>query len=411
MITSRTTINTRSGNMLGLIACFISFLLLANTTVHAKTPANAAAVRLPMKMVGDHIFIKLKVGNSRHLNFIFDTGAGGTVINLRTAKSLKLMPSGFTPVKSAHSQDYTPYFANNELKLAHLSVPDVRLLGSSLSHLEARSGAVIDGIVGFAILKKYIVRINHDANRLELYNRAQYQFPKNAKAYDVSWWFPVPSIKASITLDNGEKITGSFLIDTGASTSLILTTPFVNRHKLLKKFDKKLKHSSQGLTSSKVTDFKARLKGMKVGDFNFSNVPVNLSRATGGLLASDKIDGILGNAILKRFNLILDYSNQKLILEPNHYFKHAFKVNSSGIRIKLTLKKEFKIMDIYKDSPADKAGLLPEDELLAINGMSTKKLTMTRIIQLFREHGNVVYLTVKRDGKVKKFAMKLQSLI
>lgn len=400
--------NAKSNHQTFLVACITTFLFLVQINTYAN---NIASVTLPMKMVGEHIFIKIKVGNSKHLNFIFDTGAGGTVINLRTAQSLKLMPSGFTPVKSAHSQDFTPYFTNNELKLAHLSVPDVRLLGSSLSHLEARSGITIDGIVGFAILKKYIVRINHDANRLELYDKAHYQFPKNAKAYDVSWWFPVPSIKASITLDNGEKVTGSFLIDTGASTSLILTTPFVNKHKLLDKFNKKLKHSSQGLTSTKTSNFKARLKQIKVGDFTFDNVPVNLSQSQRGLLASDKIDGILGNGVLKRFNLILDYSNQKLILEPNRYFKNAFKVNSSGIRIKLTLKKEFKIHDIYKNSPADKAGLLANDELVAINGMSTKKLSMTRIIQLFREHGNMIYLTIRREGKLKKFTLKLQSLI
>lgn len=402
-------INFKYTNMPKLVmASIVAFLWLFNTSVKAN---NIATVKLPMKMVGEHIFIKIKVGDSKHLNFIFDTGAGGTVINLRTAQNLRMRPSGFMPVKSAHSQDFTPYFSNNELKLAHLSVPDVRLLGSSLEHLEARSGTTIDGIVGFAILKKYIVRINHDANQLELYNKAHYQFPKNSKSYDVSWWFPVPSIHATLTLNNGEKITGSFLIDTGASTSIILNTPFVNKNKLLAKFSKKLKHSSQGLTSKKITDFKARLKHMKLGDFNFANVPVNLSQATRGLLASKKIDGIIGNGILKRFNLILDYSSQKLTLQPNRYFYNAFKVNSSGIRIKLTLKKKFKIMEIYKNSPAYKVGLQTDDELVAINGIATQTLSMNRIIRMFREHGSVVYVTIKRRGKIRNFALKLQALI
>ena len=302
-------------------ALLLSFLLMQ----FPLAANNIASVKIPIKMVGEHIFIKVKVGNSKQLNFIFDTGAGGTVINLRTAQGLKLRPSGFTPVKSAHSQDFRPYFANNELKLAHLKVDDVRLLGSSLEHLEARSGTPIDGIVGFAILKKYIVRINHDASTLELYDKAKYTFPRNAKVYDVSWWFPVPSINATLTLDNGEKITGSFLIDTGASTSLILNSPFVNNNGLLKKFSKKLKHSSQGLTSKKITDFKARLKQIKIGDFSFANVPVNLSQAKRGLLASKKIDGIIGNGLLKRFNLILDYANQKLVLQPNKNYYKVFK--------------------------------------------------------------------------------------
>ncbi|HAS45111.1 MAG TPA: hypothetical protein DCS93_31805 [Microscillaceae bacterium] len=390
----------------------IAALLLSFSLIQLPAVANnIVAATIPIKMVGEHIFIKLQVGNSQQLNFIFDTGAGGTVINLRTAQSLKLRPSGFTPVKSAHSQDFTPYFANNQLKLAHLSVSDVRLLGSSLEHLEARSGTPIDGIVGFAILKKYIVKINHDNSTLELYDKEGYNFPRNGRAYDVSWWFPVPSIKATLTLDNGEKITGSFLIDTGASTSLILNSPFVNRNRLLKKFNKKLKHSSQGLTSKKITDFKARLKQIKVGDFSFANVPVNLSRAKRGLLASDKIDGILGNGLLKRFNLILDYSNQKLILQPNKNYYKVFKVNSSGIRIKLTLKKKFKIMEIYKGSPAYKLGLKAEDELLAVNGIPTKDLTMNTIIRMFREHGRIVYVTIKRKGKIRNFAMRLKALI
>lgn len=81
-----------------------ALLLIAATAVctngaHARPPQPLLTV--PFEVAGEKIFLKARVNGSEELDLQFDTGAGSTVINEATAKSLGLVASGETKNEGA----------------------------------------------------------------------------------------------------------------------------------------------------------------------------------------------------------------------------------------------------------------------------------------------------------------------
>ncbi len=99
-----------------------------------------------------------------------------------------------------------------------------------------------------------------------------------------------------------------------------------------------------------------------------------------------KRNGNLGVEILRRFHVTIDYSRQQLILKPNFHYRQAFDHDMFGVEIEAfgTAYKRFLIAVVEPGSPAAEAGILPQDEILFINGSDAKQLSMTKIDRLFK---------------------------
>ena len=96
-------------------------------------------------------------------------------------------------------------------------------------------------------------------------------------------------------------------------------------------------------------------------------------------------------------------------LDPKDFAEETSSIKGSlkGIGIQIATK-EGKLMVIapIEDSPAEKAGLLAEDEILEINGVSTKGITIDKAADKIRgEEGTTVNLLVKRKDVVQKYSI------
>ncbi len=96
-------------------------------------------------------------------------------------------------------------------------------------------------------------------------------------------------------------------------------------------------------------------------------------------------------------------------LDPKDFAEETSSIKGSlkGIGIQIATK-EGKLMVIapIEDSPAEKAGLLAEDEILEINGTSTKGITIDKAADKIRgEEGTTVTLLVKRKDAVQKYTI------
>jgi predicted metalloprotease with PDZ domain len=194
----------------------------------------------------------------------------------------------------------------------------------------------------------------------------------------------------------GKQVNARLYFDSGAGISLILNTPFVQQHALDKELDKLISYKIQGMgeASSSVL---ATFPSLQIGKFAFTGVPVSLSRAKKGVSAAADIDGILGNDVIKHFNVLLNYQTKKMALVLNKQHRSGYKKHYSGGRYKIRNGKIF-IDAILSNSPAEHAGLLPQDIILSVNGK------IYNDIELFRKKvdrpGEKLYYTIERNGQV-----------
>jgi len=69
---------------------------------------------------------------------------------------------------------------------------------------------------------------------------------------------------------------------------------------------------------------RGKISKVSIGPFELSDVAAAFAPAE--VRSKQKgSDGVIANNLLRRFNLIFDYSNKKLYIKPNTHFSEPFK--------------------------------------------------------------------------------------
>jgi membrane-associated protease RseP (regulator of RpoE activity) len=291
--------------------------------------------------------------------------------------------------------------------LGDLIIDSVSAATIDLKPLTRYEGMPIEGILGYDIFSRFVVKIDYENQKLTLYEPSSFEYKGKGEVLPITLETSHPHIKAKV---DGE-YEGTFVIDTGARSSLVLHSPFVQKYDLLAKTGKKINAFSGIGVGGKAMGKVTRVESIQIGSFKIPAPVTQLSSAEKGAFSSEKIDGNIGGGILKRFTVIFDYPNQRMILEPNHNFEFEDDFDMAG----LWLTKEgdtTKVDFVVKDSPADKAGIKEGDLVVKINGQSTKDLLLRDIREILRSgQGKKVSLTINAEGKEKTVELKLKKLI
>jgi len=156
-----------------------------------------------------------------------------------------------------------------------------------------------------------------------------------------------------------------------------------------------------------------RTRTTSLGSFELENSVARFSRARRGDDASAKYDGLIGGEILRRFKVVFDYSRRRMILEHNAQFSEPYEEDMSGLDI-ATEGKDFSVVvvnEVEKNSPAAEAGIREEDVIAAIDGHSTKELTLSQIRKMFMQDEKEYLISLKRGQKEVQTRLKLRRLI
>jgi carboxyl-terminal processing protease len=96
-------------------------------------------------------------------------------------------------------------------------------------------------------------------------------------------------------------------------------------------------------------------------------------------------------------------------LDPKDFAEETSSIKGSlkGIGIQIAVKEgKLTVIAPIEESPAEKAGLMAEDEILEIDGVSTKGISIDKAADKIRgEEGTTVNLVVKRKDVVQKYAI------
>jgi len=101
--------------------------------------------------------------------------------------------------------------------------------------------------------------------------------------------------------------------------------------------------------------------------------------------------------------------------DDNKKFEEDIQGNFGGIGAELGIKKnQLVVVAPLKDTPAERAGLLPGDQILMINSSSTDGIAIEKAVNLIRgPEGTAVTLTIFRDGwqKPKDFKVTRENIV
>jgi len=386
-----------------------SLILLTGRSAGAQETFSEPAkliTTFPFTMfTGGVILIKARLDNfSDSLNFILDTGSGGISLDSMTCLRLRLTPkpSDRTILGIAGIRQ-VKFLYNETLHLPGLVVDSLNFHVNDYDILTSVYGEKVDGIIGYSFFSRYIVQINYDSLRISVYSKGAFRYPKGG--------FMLRAVIASLPIMSAQvadavRLNNRFYFDTGAGLCALLSTDFVNDSLLLDSRKKSFFTQAQGL-GGKATMRLTTVKELRIGPFKFRKVPTYVFDDQYNVTSYPNLGGLIGNDILRRFNVILNYDRRSIYLMPNSHYREQFDYSYTGLGI-YWIDGEIRIGDIMKDSPADKAGLKEDDVILAVGTNFTNNIQTYK--NLLQNPGEKVKITFKRNGELQQTYMRVRSI-
>jgi len=384
---------------------FALFVLLA---VVLELSAQKKITSIPFELFGDHMFIKVSLDDSEPLDFIFDTGAGLTVIDHNIAEDLGLRTKD---VDFKETDAQFELIKHNKIEInGFLMEKNIKVYATDLNHLEISLGREFDGILGYDLLHHHTVHIDYDNLVMDIYDHGN--GPKEGDAIPFDLYRAIPTVEGQVVLNDGEAHEGKFFVMTGAGTTLDFNTPFAEENNVLEKTGKHYSYPIKGLGKKETLYYEGHVLSFAFGAQKIKDLPVGISTSEKGIHADDKIAGIIGNRILREFNITLDVPDKMMWIQKNSHFGEKLNVNSSGMDLQLSQdKKKVLVHYIMDDSPAKEAGIQLNSELVSVNGKPVEAYALPDIQKILRRSGETVDLVIKNNGQEKKYTLELRSMI
>ncbi len=368
-------------------------------------------VTVPFTFNNYHLVVPVWIEGHGPFNFLFDSGAGSTLLMQDVVDSLGLEIAASRKNVGVSGAHEVGAVKGVQVRLGELDLDDITILSTSIPFEELDKGGRVHGVIGYPVLTRFVVKIDHTHNRLEIYDKNTYRYTGNGSELPIWMYMRLPLVDASFTLYNGQEIKGVFMVDTGARADIIINSPTVVQHQMADQVGRYYTVRQRIGTSERRSKIRyGRLRSLQLGSYMFEHIPVALSSDNRGVLSLSDFDGILGNRLLSRFNLIFDYERARLYLEPSSRIGNAYEINSSGLL--LTFKNGRPVIkEVIDGTAADKAGLKEGDLVVSINTRQTSDMTPEEIRKAFEGDDEWVEVVISRSGKLKYTRFKLKPLI
>jgi len=357
------------------ITLLLLFFLNACTTVKIvqggkgefTRPENKTTV--PFEEIRGMIFVRVKLNNTpKERMFLVDTGSSVSIISEEIFKELSLTALEKLPVIGVQKKDELYLTRLKSLQLGGVVFEDLGVIVSQdMKKISELIETPIDGILGHNALRFFRLQFDFKQKNLTFYKdplKNVIRIPMQVR------WDKAPLIHAKIF---GKKV--SAIIDTG-STCVIFPKKWVMDEYSLSAVKGSTSYGAFGFTQE---EYITQVKNLQIAD---TLIPSIRAVALGKMDKAIQEFLILGTDVLKGFDVTLDYLTGYAIFKPIKDFVFEKSFTKSGVFL---VKKEGKIevAAVIQNSPADFLGILPEDQLIFINGKPTESFSLEELQEFF----------------------------
>jgi hypothetical protein len=286
----------------------------------------AAGFQIPFEYSKGHIFVTLSVNGKAGYQFLLDSGTSVDILDLATSREL-----GIPIEKIKRAKDLG--LGGGRVQMAgarHLvlqaqdSQLEPKLIGNSAAIVDLHGLSVVmqhrlDGILGYPLLRRYVVGINFMTDELTLWPARRFHYRGHGDVMALAEQKDnVPAIPVTVDTLSSKTRQAMVEIDTGSDASLLLYPAYAKRAHIDDAFfstSTKLKPGEGYGLGGCFPVLPAVLASMTMGHVMVSHFMAFLMQ-TSPAVTRDKIAGVIGTSVLGSYkDVIFDVPRHEVIFE------------------------------------------------------------------------------------------------
>ena len=389
---------------------YITLLSLLASSADAQEilsqPDAQLITKFPFKQYsGGVMVIRARYGNIPDtLNFILDTGSGGISLDSMTCEEFQIpLVATDTTITGIAGVRKVSFTFNQKLLLPGLTVENLNFHVNDYSVLSSVYGEKVDGIIGYSFLSRYIVAIDFDSSMISVYRPGNFKYPPfGTVLHPVLTALPIQWVN----IRDKAKLGFNFYLDTGAGLCFLMSEQFAKDSAVLLSKRKPVITQAEGM-GGKLQMRLTLIRELKIGPYRFHYVPTYLYTDHYNVTSYPFTGGLVGNDLMRRFNMVLNYPRREIHILPNSHFNESFDYAYTGLGLYF-IDGRIIAEDVIKGSPADKAGIRMGDELISVGkNISYNIQAYKNILQTPNEE---IKLIVKRNDRLIELTINTLSI-
>lgn len=238
--------------------------------------------------------------------FIFDTGAGNSVLSTPVLQELGLTPFGTVSANGVGGKSAATFSRPATLSLGPVTLKDPLMVNLDLAFLEPFMKRKIAGLIGYNFIARCAARVDMTAATVSLYDPAHFADDPTINWQPLIIDHRIPHVPARF-----EDHQGLFALDTGAANST-LTFHFDAVQSLHLLDNRSAQDSKAGGVGGFVKTKKVTLASLELAGSKMKDVPAELATEPRGTFANPYVTGTLGGRILSQFTMLTDYPHNRI---------------------------------------------------------------------------------------------------
>jgi Aspartyl protease len=281
-----------------IVRCRLFAIIILVAAFFQSQAAPVTVAEFPFQYREGLLWVEVTIPQSdKPLNFLLDTGAGVSAINLNTAKRIGLNLGQEVTVHGVETM-LTGYWEQQmSAKVGDVQLPH-KYLAVDLEKLSHSCECPNDGLIGMDFFRDHIVQIDFDAQKIRLL--------KSAKAEKADEVLPleIRPCGMRVPVEVNDHVRQWVRLDTGCATALQWVTSEVRTEQCTHQMAIGLAEISIPQTTTTVG----------IGERQFKNVPTGLHETA--IFPSEA--GLLGNGLIARFSTVtIDAKAGRVILKES----------------------------------------------------------------------------------------------
>ncbi len=353
-----------------------------------------------------HIIVVARINGSRPLHLIFDTG-GSNVVSPEVAREIGLHGNGSIAGGGAgESQVSIQLASGTTLHVGNATLQDqqVAILPLPASLVGVTGRYRVDGVIGYEVLKNFIVSIDYASKQLSLIDPNAFDSTaRGAAIHFKSATIPV----IPVTFDG---VVGSFMFDTGNAFYPTLSQEFIDSHQLASRLPGSVLVQSSGNIGGAIRSRLTRPATIQIGPYTIPRPVFTITTTKQGALAGTAYSGNIAESIISRFTVTLDYEHGIIYLKPNARFHDPFIGSRDGMSLYRPSVDRLSVAYVNPGTPAAQAGIAAGDEVVAVNGKPARDIGLGDIAAYEASHPTIMF-TFSHGGVTQTKSVSLRELV